>query len=480
MKDKIIEFLANAGGQASVLAIARQVLRLSHASAPMAECVLASLLQNDPRFATDGLGNWHLLPAPSTGVAAEAVKIFLVETPMRTPEILQARRLVLGWTVFDETAETPVEIAEILFSPLSSHADENYRQLSRNEFVARYTAPFADGILLSWQPHAVTKALHKIFATTERAWFPPTIVSLATLARNLLNLNRRPELPALYRQLCGTELWRDSPAETLKAQIEILRILLVKCRERGLKNWRQIATFARRPRRADFTRYKFDEKYIDNLPERPGVYLMRNAAQRVLYVGKAANLRARVRSYFQAPEAEDRKLQQLRSQMFVLDYKIVAGELEALLLEHRLIRRLQPEINRQKKIVPPAFPQRARLPCIFLVPVHPDSATSTKGRVIVYFLSSHSLQRLSVQIGRKPGKRLSRALAKFYEEAAAGVPQELVSRERERLEIAGRWLQQHAAKINILDPAAGAGLGELEERLHALLRSPEILTEKFH
>jgi hypothetical protein len=306
------------------------------------------------------------------------------------------------------------------------------------------------------------------------------MLSLAVLARNLLGLNTRPGLAGLFRQLCGAQPWREGFADLLQAQAEILHVLLAKCREQSLNDWIQIAAFARSPRRADFSRYAFDRKDIDTLPEFPGVYVMRDASARVLYVGKAANLRARVSSYFLSPGAVDPKLQSLRSQMFTLDYKIVETELDALLLEHRLIRRLQPEINRQKRIFSSPRPQSQRLQRIFLVPVHPSSPPATKGRVIIYLLSPQSLQRLSVRISRKPGKRLRRALLDFNEEVVrSAADSRLRSEQAERLEIAARWLQQNAIRINVLDPADCADRQELENRLCMLLRSPEMMSAKF-
>ena len=474
MKDKIREFLAHAGGRASASAIAQQVLQLTHASPVTAERVLSSLLQGDPQFASDGMGNWHLLHVPAA-VPALAVKVLMVGTPMRAQEVMGAKRLVLGWVPFAETSDAPVETAEIWFSPEPSPDEEIYRRMSHRDFAVRFAGLFEGSVIISWQPHAIAQAWRRIFA--EHEMLPLGTVSLPILARNLLRLNRRPALPALYRQLCGVQNWRESFADTLQAQVEILRLLLARCREQGLGDWFQIAAYARRPRTTDFSSYAFDEKYIEALPELPGVYLMRNAANRVLYVGKAANLRARVRSYFQNPEADDRKLKQLQSQMFTLDYTVVDTELDALLLENRLIRRLNPQVNRQRKIFAAARPQSRRLQGIFLAPVHPSAPTATKGRVIVYLLSSRSLQRLSVRLGRKPGKRLQRALATFFGEISSS-PE--AGDGGERLEIAARWFQQNAASLNALDPSDTGDPRELENRLHALLRTPEILSAKFH
>lgn len=84
-----------------------------------------------------------------------------------------------------------------------------------------------------------------------------------------------------------------------------------------------------------------------NLPRRPGVYLFRDRDGRVLYVGKAANLRARVRSYFSGDDR--RKVPQLLREAVRIDHRVCRGPLEAAVRELRLIQQLQPRFNRHAK-----------------------------------------------------------------------------------------------------------------------------------
>jgi len=77
----------------------------------------------------------------------------------------------------------------------------------------------------------------------------------------------------------------------------------------------------------------------------PGVYLMKNAAGDVIYVGKAASLRSRVRSYFQGSRLPDPKTRELVSQ--IADFDVIRTDTasEALILENELIKRYQPRYN---------------------------------------------------------------------------------------------------------------------------------------
>jgi excinuclease ABC subunit C len=84
---------------------------------------------------------------------------------------------------------------------------------------------------------------------------------------------------------------------------------------------------------------------IQTLPASPGVYLYKNAEGEVLYVGKANNLRARVRSYFAEGAAEDAKTGSLLREAVDLDYIVVDNEKEALALENNLIKQKQPRFN---------------------------------------------------------------------------------------------------------------------------------------
>jgi excinuclease ABC subunit C len=87
-----------------------------------------------------------------------------------------------------------------------------------------------------------------------------------------------------------------------------------------------------------------DEK-LSRVPERPGVYLYRDAKAQVIYVGKAASLRSRVRSYFQEARPHDAKTDALVRQIADLEYIVTDNELEALMLEANLVRKHRPRYN---------------------------------------------------------------------------------------------------------------------------------------
>ncbi|MGB4338787.1 MAG: excinuclease ABC subunit UvrC [Bacillota bacterium] len=87
------------------------------------------------------------------------------------------------------------------------------------------------------------------------------------------------------------------------------------------------------------------ERLLDELPTEPGVYIMRDADGQVIYVGKAVNLRNRVRSYFRSSGQRSPKVAQLAAKVHDIDYIVTGSELEALVLECNLIKEHRPRYN---------------------------------------------------------------------------------------------------------------------------------------
>ncbi len=93
-----------------------------------------------------------------------------------------------------------------------------------------------------------------------------------------------------------------------------------------------------------FTPSPHIQQILDNLPTRPGVYLHKDEDGKIIYVGKAINLRNRVRSYFR-PKVDSTKTEQLRRRISDIEIISTDTELEALLLENTLIKKHRPHYN---------------------------------------------------------------------------------------------------------------------------------------
>lgn len=91
------------------------------------------------------------------------------------------------------------------------------------------------------------------------------------------------------------------------------------------------------------------EEELNKLPTRPGVYIMHDRNDEIIYVGKAVILRNRVRSYFRESTKKSVKIQQMVKNIAWFEYVVTDSELEALVLENNLIKENQPKYNTMLK-----------------------------------------------------------------------------------------------------------------------------------
>lgn len=152
-------------------------------------------------------------------------------------------------------------------------------------------------------------------------------LKLATLARHL----RVPTEPS-HRAFADA----SATAEVLHALLERAGSLGVL----GLDDLLELPTIRAHPSVSKL-------RLTTRLPRTPGVYLFRDRGGRVLYVGKASNLRSRVRSYFSGDQR--RKVPQLLRETESIDHVVCAHPLEAAVREIRLIHAHQPRFNRRAK-----------------------------------------------------------------------------------------------------------------------------------
>ena len=87
------------------------------------------------------------------------------------------------------------------------------------------------------------------------------------------------------------------------------------------------------------------EEELTKLPDSPGVYIMKNKSDEIIYVGKAISLKKRVRSYFQSGKSQHPKVAAMVSHIKEFEYIIVDNEVEALVLESNLIKKNRPKYN---------------------------------------------------------------------------------------------------------------------------------------
>jgi DNA polymerase III subunit epsilon len=203
--------------------------------------------------------------------------------------------------------------------------------------------------------HNVEFDLGFLNAELDRLGRPPLVndrIDTLALATRLLPNLRKPTLNALAQRLGVSEQprtrHRAGPDAALTGTVAVA--LLEQARDAGYRSLDELKAVARpvtrRPReRMARASSVVDRSILTTIPRVPGVYLMRDANEHVVYVGKAKNLRERVGTYFSQPLGYTRKMDGLIESLARIQVEVVGSELEALLLESQLIRRYQPRYN---------------------------------------------------------------------------------------------------------------------------------------
>ena len=88
-----------------------------------------------------------------------------------------------------------------------------------------------------------------------------------------------------------------------------------------------------------------NKKRLSDLPEKPGIYIFKNRKHEAIYVGKAKNIKKRVRTYFYKSKDSRRNIDFLMQEADDLDFISTKTEEDALLLENRTIKNKQPKYN---------------------------------------------------------------------------------------------------------------------------------------
>ena len=171
------------------------------------------------------------------------------------------------------------------------------------------------------------------------------VVCTARLARKLLPRDEVPNvrLATLAAYLGATVAPCHRALTDAKATVDVFHSLLERAGSYGVLALEDLIEFPSAKAGASFKKVHL----ADRLPRCPGVYLFRDAAGRVLYVGKAKDLRTRVRSYFSGDGRV--KIADLLRELAAIDHQPCATELEASVREVRLIQHYRPRYNRRSR-----------------------------------------------------------------------------------------------------------------------------------
>ena len=347
--DRLVELIHTRRGAVASEEAARVLFALERAPATLAHSLLADVVDGDARLAWLGTRVGLADGAqPDTLIEEAELVVFDLETTGlsaardRMCEIGAVRVKALE---IDETFETLVDPGVVLpptIVRLTGLHDAELRRAPRPELAVRRFLAFAGDVpLVAHNARFDVGFLdHAVQRITGRRVAAP-VVDTVWLARRLLQRRSERFSLAQLAHFFGTSA--DPCHRALPdalATAEILVALLGLAQERGARTLAEVIELAApRARRLHGKR-----SLVAGAPTTPGVYLFRDRNDTVLYVGKARDLRARLRSYF----AGDRQRPAVEAALAALervDWRELGSELEASLEEIRLIRDLRPPAN---------------------------------------------------------------------------------------------------------------------------------------
>lgn len=449
MHDRIAGYLEQAGRPMPAGQILREALNILSPNAAAADRVLKGILGSDPRFRRQH-GLWLL--------AARAA-----------PPAVEVAALSLRWNaahplIFQGAIHVPALRASFPFerTPAAVCFDGGLLREARRRAE--------NHLLLVWDQSQLRRWNALLHSCGLPAWEGDSM-HLNALAGRVFP-HSPPKSPEGLASLLGLALPdAESPAAAARFLASAFPSLLelVPAEHRG--NLSDIeAWIAEGSPRVDFSRFAFGPDLLAGLPESPGVYLMRNRAGEVIYVGKSHNLRRRVRSYFTRRALKDAKAVRIHSHLHSIEVLTCATEIEALLLEMRMIRDFRPTINLQVEIHERKGRYGTKANLLLLVPAG--------DAVEIYMIREGAFAaRMSVPLGRSLPRKLATRIRTVYFGRRRRNPAGIEDWEAG---IVAQFISSHRKHLNLIDVDETGSCEELLRVLPSYLGDPARLRSKVY
>lgn len=410
-----------------------------------AEQIVSGMLSKDPRFRRTSRGTWEAVKVQSL------FELPLGETPFVLFQIEDAWGLMRGKRPGMDAAGTDAAGTEdygaagykpyafLLYRGDIGTAEANPGDLLENP--GRF-------VFVPYEQKSLT-ALKNVFRART-----PLPVELATLSlRNVLSAlypgRVMKSWDDIVRELEIRNIVPTGPRSKVKNLLLCFEHILKEAEKRKIQNARGLLSLGVVSRKeVDFSRYAFSAEWVGGLPQCPGVYTFMDSEQRVIYVGKTNNLRARVSSYFWNTGESPEKIENILRDMYDIDCTALSSELEALIEEYRLIDRHRPRYNTQVGV----SERNTDIPRYVLIP-----KTAVKGSLKLFLISPGlPLVEHEYWCG-KEDRRLQAAIDEMTQ--ASGYVRDPLK------QIALSYLERYERNLVVVDVDRYASAGDVERAL---------------
>lgn len=348
--DRLAEFLRERGERGATLSeLAWEFLRPASGSAGLCERILRPVLEGDQRLREMPGGRWAFVE----GEAEDAGGGFVVVESLRLrPDAPRSPEVEVCCVRLGPGGEEQEKMAlPVSPSPPPSMAELPPRLRAKMASAppwgeaAERVASFAEGgAIVSYGPGGLAAASQRTLVGRGRV---VPHLALQRLAKAVLGKEAARSREATANALGLPALEVRSAEDAARSTREMLAAFL----EQGVVRADQLFEKQHPDRhKVDFGGFGFTREDVANLPEIPGIYLLRDGNGEAVYVGKASNLRRRVGDYFRSRIERDERAERILAEAVAIETQPAGSELEALLMEHRAIRDLSPRINMQTEV----------------------------------------------------------------------------------------------------------------------------------
>jgi len=327
--------------------------------------LLEGLLSPSPLFAVDDSARWRLAAWDHTVQRLEEIEFVAID--VETTGLAPGRhRLIEVAGVIVKGCEPGAHFRSLInpgrripqfittFTGISEAMVR--RSAPASDVLARFRAFLGNRPLIG---HNVGFDLGFLSYEAERCGldisFPLEGLDTIALARRYLTGMRRTRLDRLAAALHIPVATRHRALPDALLTAQIFALLVARARQEGCVTLQDLwdaqqglapSHTSLPPKRPTGSLY-LNPAWRQSFSTKPGVYLMRDASGEVIYVGKAKCLRDRLSSYYSQPLGYTRKMDGLLQSVAAIETRVLGSELEALLVESRLIKELQPRYNVQ-------------------------------------------------------------------------------------------------------------------------------------
>ncbi|MGH3059423.1 MAG: exonuclease domain-containing protein [Gaiellaceae bacterium] len=352
--DRLVELVEERRGPVSAEEAARALFALAHAPAGLARSLLEDVVGGDARLAWRG-DRVGLSSPRGRDLPLEAARFVVVDLETTGLRPAQSRIVEIGAVrvetllpagAFQTFVDPGVPLPAVV-AGLTGLADRDLRGAPRaGVAVSRFLSFAGDRAVVVAHNARFDLAFldREVELLTGRRLALP-VVDTVGLSRRLLGGRVARVGLASLAHFFGTSVRPCHRAlPDAQATAEILVALVGLAQERGARTVADLVELAAPRRRRVYEK----RSLVFGAPTRPGVYLFRDAGGQVLYVGRARDLRARLRSYFRS-ERQRPAVEAALGAVERVEWRVLGSEVEAALEELRLVRELRPPANARGK-----------------------------------------------------------------------------------------------------------------------------------